>query len=349
MNTREFPRWLPLRQIFSTFTLGVLMAGSLDAAPAAGSGFAGRWALDLPGGGAGWLEIKPQNGWFDGSLLWGGGSVLPLANVVITDGKLTATQVRQVERKNPAGEVVRTQWLTNVLVAQLSGDTLTGTFTVPRLKGDGFDRSEFKGKRIPALPPRPDLTKIKWGESITLFNGRDLKGWRLTDPQAVNGWGVESGALVNRPVQVEGQPQKRYGNIRTDREFEDFNLKLEVNVPTHSNSGIYLRGIYEVQIFDSHGKPPSSSGMGAIYSRITPKKSAEKPAGEWQSMDITLLDRHVTVVLNGVVIIDNEPLEGCTGGALSSDEFRPGPIYLQGDHGAVDYRNVVLRPIVKRK
>ena len=349
MNTRELHRWLPLRQIFRAFSLGVLIAGSLHAATAAKSEFAGRWALDLSEGRAGWLEIQPHPGWFDGSLLWGGGSVLPLANVVIAEGKLTATQVREVPRKNSAGEVVRTQWLTNVLVAQLSGDTLTGTFTVPRLKGDGFDRSKFTGKRIPPLPPRPDLTQVEWGEPITLFNGRDLKGWRLIDPQAVNGWGVESGALVNRPVQVEGQPQKRYGNIRTDREFEDFNLKLEVNVPTHSNSGIYLRGIYEVQIFDSHDKPSSSSGMGAIYSRITPKKSAEKPAGEWQNMDITLLDRHVTVVLNGVTLIDNEPLEGCTGGALSSDEFRPGPIYLQGDHGAVDYRNLVLRPIVKNK
>ena len=101
-------------------------------------------------------------------------------------------------------------------------------------------------------------------------------------------------------------------------------------------------------VFDSYGKTPNSSGMGAIYSRITPGKAAEKPAGEWQSMDITLIDRHVTVVLNGVTIIDNEPLQGCTGGALSSDEFRPGPIYLQGDHGAVDYRNLVLRPVKKK-
>ena len=324
------------------------MTGSIGVAMAAENEFAGRWALDLPEGRAGWLEIQPQDGWFDGSLLWGGGSVLPLANVVIADGKVTATQVRDVQRKNSAGEVVRTQQLTNVLVAKLSGDKLTGTFTLPRIKGDGFDRSEFTGKRIPPLPPRPDLSKVQWDEPITLFNGRDLTGWRLIEPQAVNGWVAESGALVNRPMQVEGQPQKRYGNIRTDREFQDFNLKLEVNVPAHSNSGIYLRGIYEVQVFDSYGKTPNSSGMGAIYSRITPGKAAEKPAGEWQSMDITLIDRHVTVVLNGVTIIDNEPLEGCTGGALSSDEFRPGPIYLQGDHGAVDYRNLVLRPVKKK-
>ena len=73
--------------------------------------------------------------------------------------------------------------------------------------------------------------------------------------------------------------------------------------------------------------------MGGLYSRITPTVNrAEKPAGEWQTIDITLVDRHVTVILNGKTIIDNQPVLGCTGGALWSDEFRPGPIYLQGDH-----------------
>jgi hypothetical protein len=87
--------------------------------------------------------------------------------------------------------------------------------------------------------------------------------------------------------------------------------------------------------------------MGAVYSRITPTISAEKPPGTWQTLDITLLDRHVTVILNGKTIIDNQPLLGCTGGALWSDEFRRGPIYLQGDHSAVKYRNIVLTPLTK--
>jgi hypothetical protein len=98
---------------------------------------------------------------------------------------------------------------------------------------------------------------------------------------------------------------------------------------------------------DSYGKPLDSHNMGALYSRVTPSMSAEKPAGEWQTLDMTLVDRHVTVVLNGKKIIDNQPALGCTGGALWSDQFRPGPIYLQGDHGAVSYRNIVLRPVVK--
>jgi hypothetical protein len=120
-----------------------------------------------------------------------------------------------------------------------------------------------------------------------------------------------------------------------------------VNIPRRNNSGVYLRGIYEVQVSDTYGRGLDSHNMGGIYSRITPIVSAEKPAGQWQTMDITLLDRHVTVKLNGKTIIDNEPLLGCTGGALWSDQFKPGPIYLQGDHTAVSYKNIVLTPIIK--
>jgi hypothetical protein len=118
-------------------------------------------------------------------------------------------------------------------------------------------------------------------------------------------------------------------------------------VPEKNNSGIYLRGIYEIQVFDSFGKALDSHHMGALYSRITPSVAAEKPASQWQTLDITLVDRHLTVVLNGTTIIANQPIKGCTGGALWSDEFRPGPIFLQGDHGSVSYRKVVLRPVVK--
>jgi len=159
--------------------------------------------------------------------------------------------------------------------------------------------------------------------------------------------GAKDGVLTNDPKQEPGKPRKHYGNLRTEREFEDFNLKLETKVPQGGNSGIYLRGIYEVQVADTFGHPLDSHNMGGIYSRICPTEAAEKPAGQWQTFDITLVDRHVTVILNGKTIIDNQPLLGCTGGALWSDEFRPGPIYLQGDHTGVHYRNLVLRPVVK--
>jgi hypothetical protein len=221
------------------------------------------------------------------------------------------------------------------------------------------------------LPPKPDLKHIRWGDAIRLFDGQSLNGWAVIggahwttlnvqnadgsqaagwvpqDANVANGWSVQDGVLANNPVQQDGQPWIRYGNLQTLQDFEDFNLTLEVNVPPGGNSGIYLRGIYEVQVADTSGRPLDCHHMGAIYGRITPAKAAEKPAGQWQSLDITLVDRHATVKLNGVTIIDNEPLAGCTGGALWSDQLRPGPIYLQGDHTAVQFRNIVLRPVVK--
>ena len=158
---------------------------------------------------------------------------------------------------------------------------------------------------------------------------------------------MQDGILVNHPVQQEAQAHLSFGNLRTEQEFEDFNLTLETRVVKGGNSGVYLRGIYEVQVMDSYGHKLDPHNMGAIYSRITPSVSAEKPPGEWQTLDMTLVDRHVTVILNGAKIIDNAALLGCTGGALWSDESRPGPIYLQGDHTGIEYRNVVLRPALK--
>lgn len=324
----------------------LLSASALPAA-ATGDAFLGRWALTLPDDRAGWLEIKRENGWLDGSILWGGGSVLPVGSVVIANDELTVTRLREVPRRDAAGTIVRRQQFTDVITARVRADTLQLEVTTARPDGSGFDRHAFTGRRIPPLPPRPNLAQVKFAAPIELLNDRDLTGWRLLEPQAPNGWAVEHGVLVNRPVQVEGQPSKRYGNLRTDREFEDFNLQLEVKVPERSNSGVYLRGLYEVQVFDSHGKPLDTHNMGAIYSRIAPTVAAEKPAGEWQQLDMTLVDRHVTVRLNGTTIIDNQPLAGCTGGALWSDESRPGPVYLQGDHGPVEYRHIVIRPVLK--
>lgn len=312
-----------------------------------GNPYIGRWALALPNNGAGWLDVTQQDGYLDGSILWYGGSVTLLESVYCDGDTLYATRARNVERKDAAGKVVRTQVYTEILSFKVSGDALTGTRMCPATTGKGVETCTFTGKRIPALPPAPDLSALKFGKSIDLSPNKKLKGWTLTDPHAISGWRVEKGVLINEPVQVEGQPHKHYGNLRTEKEFEDFNLKLEVNVPPGGNSGIYLRGIYEVQVADTFGKPLDPHNMGGIYSRITPKVAAEKKPGEWQSFDITLADRHVTVKLNGQTLIDNEPLLGCTGGALSSDEFKPGPIYLQGDHTGVQYRNIVLTPIVK--
>lgn len=334
------------------FALGFSLAGILPAAgfaATAGESFVGRWALTIPSGSAGWLEVRKEAGYLDGALLWGGGSPEPLASVALDGDALVVTRVRKVERKGADGKVVRTQQFTETVTARLAGnDDLKLTWVNPADDGSKVRTADFTGKRIPALPPRPDLTKLTFGEPIALFNGRDLTGWKVMGKESDSRWVVEQGAMVNRvPKHVPGQPGQRSANIRTEREFEAFNLQVEVNVPEGSNSGVYLKGIYEVQVLDSYGAPLDPHNMGALYARITPTVSAEKRAGEWQTLDMTLIDRHVTVVLNGRKIIDNQPIMGCTGGAMWSDEFRPGPIYLQGDHGTVSYRNLVLRPVLR--
>jgi hypothetical protein len=305
----------------------------------------GRWSLYLPGG-AGWLEVHQEPGYPDASLLWYGGSVLPVDDVYMDGEKLVVTQVNKVVmKKDVMGNPVRTHIMTNLYTLELKGMTeLNGIAIIPKEDGSS-ERTKFTGKMIPDLPSPPDMSKISYGKPIQLFNGKDLSGWEIMEQGRPNGFQAVNGVLVNNPVQKEGQPHIDYGNLRTKKEFEDFNLKLEVNVPAGSNSGIFLRGIYEIQVLDSYGKPLDPHNMGAVYSRITPSVAAEKPAGEWQTLDITLYKRYVTVKLNGVTIIDNEPLLGVTGSAISADEFKPGPIWLQGDHGTIMYRNIVLTPI----
>lgn len=302
--------------------------------------FIGRWALTLPGGGAGWLGVEQKDGALSSSVLWGGGSVLPTQGTRLEDGKLIVTRLSKAKNAKKNTE----ETVTETLTVTVDGEALKLTTVKVKADGKPFGQAEVTGKRIPALPSAPDLAKVKFGEPVTLFNGKDLSGWRLIKPDSDNGWSVQDGALINR---VDKKSGKHYGNLRTDAEFEDFNLKTEVRTSEGSNSGIYLRGIYEVQIMESFGKPLDSHHMGALYSRITPSVNAEKPIGEWQTLDITLVDRHLTVILNGKTIIDNQPVLGCTGGAMTSDEFKPGPIFLQGDHTNVDYRNMVLRPVVK--
>ncbi|VGO18377.1 3-keto-disaccharide hydrolase [Pontiella sulfatireligans] len=320
----------------------VLATGNLCAC--ADKPYIDNWALTIPGGGAGWLGVTQEKGELKGDILWGGGSVTPVDSIKIEDGKLIVTRV-QVQRRGPD----KGKKITETITATLDGDDLKLVTVKNKPDGKQFGRADFTGKRMSPLPPKPDLSKTTREKPMALFNGKNLDGWVLTNPNNANGWVAENGILVNKPMQTEGKKHVAYGNLKTIAEFEDFNLKLEVNVPEKSNSGIYLRGIYELQILDSYGKPLDSHNMGAIYSRITPAESAEKPAGQWQTLDVTLLERHVTVVLNGTTIIDNQPLLGCTGGALGSDPMKPGPLYLQGNHGAASFRNIVLTPIAGQR
>jgi hypothetical protein len=132
----------------------------------------------------------------------------------------------------------------------------------------------------------------------------------------------------------------------TTETFTDFKLHAEVNCPKGSNSGIYLRGRYEVQVEVSPEPEPASVLMGGVYGFLVPNENASTGPDTWQTFDITLVGRRVTVVLNGKAVIVDQTIPGITGGALDSDEGAPGPIYLQGDHGAVQYRNLTITPAV---
>lgn len=308
--------------------------------------FYGMWTLKIEDGGVGWLEVHDRYGFLDADLLWRGGSVVPVANVYFKDDKnLVVTRTREFTMEVP-GDKERKHVVTLTFNFKRNGDKLKGELTQPARDGMSIETVKFEGWKLPDPGPAPEMSEIEYGDPIQLFNGENLLGWELVNPNNANGFKVVDGILINEPVHKEGE-SKHYGNLRTVKEFEDFNLKLEVNVPKGSNSGVYLRGMYEIQVFDSYGKDLDSHNMGALYSRITPSTAAEKPAGQWQKLDITLYKRHLTVNLNGVNIIDNQPVYGPTGGAIIADVFKPGPIYLQGDHGKVSYRNIVLTPIIE--
>ena len=152
------------------------------------------------------------------------------------------------------------------------------------------------------------------------------------------------GELVNETPKLDFGAYGTYGNLRTKQVFGDCKLHVEFNVEDRRNSGIYVRGLYEAQVVDRDSPMQGINGPGAIFGRVAPSSNAGLPGGEWQAYDITLVDRHLTVELNGKLVIDNQPVAGCTGGALFGDVTRDGPVYLQGDHTSVRYRNIRIRP-----
>jgi hypothetical protein len=205
------------------------------------------------------------------------------------------------------------------------------------MKSSDGEVLKWIGVRAPAIAEKDDGA---WrdGTPVELFNHKDLTGWHGLVPNLALGWSVIEGAMAN----VAGA-----NNLVSDQSFWNFQLHVEYRVGQDSNSGIGLRGRYEVQILEDYGKPPNKHSNGALYSRIAPAVNASKPAGEWQTGDIRLVGRQVTVVLNDQKVIDKQEIEGLTAIAGNADEGKPGPIILQGDHGPVEFRNVRLTPLVR--
>ncbi|WP_114749094.1 3-keto-disaccharide hydrolase [Pleomorphovibrio marinus] len=279
----------------------------------------GRWNLhvDMDGKNApSWLEVKLSGystlvGYFVGD----NGSARPISEIQFDKGNFSFEIPAQWEDTDKNLK----------LEGQLSGRKINGKIHHPL--GNVYS---FEGVEAPLLERDQEPS---WGEAVEIFNGKDLTGWYPDADE--NQWIVKEGVLIN---------PKAGANLITDEKYTDFKLLAEFRYPEGSNSGIYLRGRYEVQIEDNPGTPPSSVYFGGVYGFLTPNEMVVKSAGEWQNFEITLVGRRVTIVANGKSIICDQIIPGITGGALDSNEGEPGPIMLQGDHGEVEFRKITIIP-----
>jgi hypothetical protein len=276
----------------------------------------GRWDVTVhyPGKEVpSWLEILSSGTRIlVGRWVGGGGSARPISKINYDGATFSFSIPPQWEREDRDLSVA----------GSLQGDSLAGTLVMP----DGKQYA-WVGRRCPALSR---MKAPVWGKPEKLFDGVSLSGWHA---MGNNQWVAADGIL---------RSPHSGANIATDEKFSDFKLHIEFRYPTGSNSGVYLRGRYELQIEDTGGLEPPDNQLSAIYGFIGPTEKAGKSAGEWQTYDVTLVGRMVTVVFNGKTVICGQEIPGITGGALDSNEGEPGPIYLQGDHGPIEFRNIVI-------
>ncbi|MES2222405.1 MAG: DUF1080 domain-containing protein [Acidobacteriota bacterium] len=284
--------------------------------------FLGRWNLTLdaldhqyPS----WLELTESDGHLRGRMVGRWGNAHPVLNVKVEKSVLTFSSPKD-EEDTPKNMPFQAKVVDGKLEGTLSGPDGTAW--------------RWTGERAPLL----NRTSVKkWGKPIRLFNGKDTTGWHFDNPDTADIWSVKDGVLNST---AHGS------NIITDRKFRDFKLHVEFNCQPNCNTGVYLRGRYEVQIADNAGQDPPNRQTGSVYGFITPSPLIPLHPGTWHSYDITLIGRTVTVVEDGQTIINRKEIPGITGDALDSHEGLPGPIYLQGAeaHGGFSFRNLVITP-----
>ncbi len=301
---------------------------------AADSDYNGRWditVLTQPQARAWWLEVagagtvKPAGKFvsaYNGDL-----NVIDAITVENGELRFTITEPRR------GGNQKQTAPRNFLFRARLVNGKLEGTQEV---EGQGRPPVKWTGVRAPVIADKDDGTWKK-AQPIALFNGKDLSGWKGLEPGTELKWTVQDGILRNAPPTTD---------IVSEQKFWNFELHADFRIVEHSNSGIGLRGRYEIQILEDYGRPPDTHGAGALYSRIAPAVNASKPAGEWQSYDIRLVGRTLTVVHNGQKVLDKVQVEGLTAIANNSDEGESGPFIIQGDHSYVEIKNFVVTPLV---
>lgn len=312
-------RYSAMLIVLVTPNANVGSAASSEMSRTAREAVIGRWDITIqkPGGNLpSWLEIRPSGRTaLVGRLVAEVGSARPISRVEFSNGAIHFSLPPQWEEGQGNLSFEGT----------LQGNQLSGSVTYP----DG-KQLRWTARRAPSLrrASSPD-----WVEPVPLFNGADLSGWRVVG--GTNRWQAVNGILRNTEAG---------GNLVTDRAFTDFKLHVEFRYPKGSNSGLYLRGRYEIQVADSVPAEPVNDLLGSVYGFLSPSEVVNAKPDEWQAYDITLVGRMITVVANGKTVICNQEIPGITGGALDSDEGAPGPLMLQGDHGVVEYRNILLTP-----
>ena len=295
--------------------------------------FNGRWDITVNGPPSPphgwWLEVSGAGtdnlkGKFVGSPI---ALIDEVPKLSISDGELRFALEDRFHRDRPPEKGL--YW------ARFEDGKLKGTFEI---EGDPSSYLEWTGVRAPSLPDKDDGS-WKRGDPVVLFDGRDLSGWQALPPGHLSSWIVKDGGLTNLIGATD---------LVSDKKFANFVLDAEYRIAPHANSGVALRGRYEVQLVDDADRPPSIRGTGAILNRIAPASNAGRPAGEWQMLAVRLVGRQVTVILNGVRVINRQTIDGPTSIALDSNEGDPGPILLQGDRGTVEFRSIVIYPLTKK-
>ena len=323
MNHPQVTKRQPLPGFIKTFMfflLAVFTILQVSAQQKKDPDVIGRWDLTFVKDGKNfpsWLEVQ-KSGFHTliGRYVYANGSARPISEVKKDNGKFSFSIPPQWEEGNRNLD----------FQFEVSGDQIKGSFVYVDNK-----TYNFTGVRAPILIR--DAEPV-WGEPITLFNGKNVDGWH-TDGKSQ--WVAEDGVL---------RSPHSGANLISDQKFSDFKLHIEFRYPLGSNSGVYLRGRYEVQVIDTKsGDPePINNQFSAIYGFLAPNQMTAKDPGEWQTYDITLVGRMVTIVANGKTVICNQIIPGITGGAIDSNEGEPGPILIQGDHGPIDYRNIIITP-----
>ena len=299
------------------FVISTARADSICSQINDSSSIEGRWDITIYGSektSPSWLEVSHSGTkTLVGQFVSTGGSARPISQVHYSKGKISFSIPPQWESGNDLS-----------FEAIYRNDSLIGSIIYP--SGKNFN---FIAVRAPSL--RRHKTS-SWGKPIHIFNGKDLKGWHAAGK---NQWEVENGILKST---------KSGSDLITDTNFTDFKLHIEFRYAKNGNSGVYLRGRYEVQIIDDKASGPWKGGFGAVYGFLPPSEMVAKKPGEWQSYDIILTGRMVTISANGKTIICNQEIPGITGGALNSNEAEPGPLMLQGDHEPIEFRNIIITP-----